>query len=192
MQTKKYLAIHHTAVKQDGFNQFNAVNFYHKQKWNMKSSLGWFVGYNDFIDTNGSLIYCRDYYEETMTVVGHNCDTDAKCDTISVCLAGDFNQELPNDKQIIALKNYITKIKEDYPNIQITFHRNLQADRTCPGTLFTQDYLDNVILEKNTNPPDFYDDIKSKQIIQCQQDLKESHLFIQKMWAYIMDILSKR
>lgn len=189
---KKYLTIHHTAVKQEGTNQLNAVNLYHKQKWNMKSSLGWFVGYNDFIDTNGIITHCRDFYEETMAIVGHNCDTDAKCDTISVCLSGDFNQELPNDKQIIVLKTYIKKIKENYSNIEITFHRNLQTGRTCPGALFTKEYLENVILEKNIVPPDFYDDIKGKQILQCQQELKDSYSLIQKLWAYIIALLSKK
>lgn len=188
---KKYLAIHHTAVKQNG-NQLNAVNLYHQQKWNMKSSVGWFVGYNDFIDTNGTSTHCRDYYEETMAVVGHNCDIDATCDTISVCLAGDFNQELPNDKQIIILKDYIAKIQADYPGIEITFHRTLQVDRTCPGELFTQQYLDNVIMGKNTIEPDFYDDVKGKQIAKCEQDLKDSRSLIQKLVDYILALLSKR
>lgn len=183
--TKRYLCLHHTAVKQKGLNQLNAVNLYHKQKWNKKSSLNWFVGYNDFIDTDSTLTHCRDYFEETYAVIGHNCDIDAKCDTIHVCLAGDFNQELPNDKQVIALKAYVAKIKADYPNIKITFHRDLQVERTCPGALFTQNYLDNVIMKKNTNPPDFIDDIKSKQITNCQEELKASRSLIQMLIDYL-------
>lgn len=186
---KKYLAIHHTAVKNKNNSQLLAVDRFHKQKWNMKSSLGYYVGYNDFIDLNAVLAHTRAYSEETMAVVGHNCDIEATCDTISVCLAGDFNQELPNDKQIIALKIYIAKIKTDYPNIEITFHRNLQDGRTCPGALFTQDYLDNVIMEKNTNPPDFYDDVKNKQIAQCQQKLKDSQTVISTLWAFIIKFI---
>ena len=138
----KHLAIHHTAVsRKTQSSQLIPVDRYHKNKWNYKSSLGWFVGYNYFIDVNGSLTACRKIGEETMAQLGHNLDA------ISVCLAGNFNLELPTDAQNDRLRDFIDNMTTRYPDVKITYHRALQEGRVCPGKLFTDDYLYNVVLK---------------------------------------------
>ena len=161
----KYLAIHHTAVsRMSGQSQLKSVNTYHKNKgWSDRPSiLGWYVGYNFFIDVNGKNTHTRGIGEETFAVVGHNCNVPEKCDTISVCLAGNYHVETPSDPQIASLRAFIYEMVQRYPNIEITFHRSLQANRTCPGDLFTREYLDKIILQ--TTPPVCDPVDKEKQI----------------------------
>ena len=136
------LCIHHTAVSHAlQATQLYAVNRYHKQNFNMASRTGWYVCYNDFIDVSGTTTHTRDYDEEACAVVGHNCDIQARCDTISVCVAGNFDIEYPTQAERVALVSYIERMRARYPNIFVTFHNKLQAERTCPGALFTNDYL---------------------------------------------------
>jgi len=138
----RYLALHESAVSRFGPNQLRAVNEYHKQKFAMQAKSGWWIGYNDFIDTDASITHIRDFGEETAAVLGHNTDT------ISVCVAFNGDKELPSDAQLKTLRNYISKIKGTYPDIEIVFHRDLQPNRTCPGALITQNYLKTVILNQ--------------------------------------------
>lgn len=171
----KYLAIHHTAVSRDKqSSQLMPVNRYHKGKWNFKSSLGWFVGYNYFIDVNGSLTYCRKIGEETIAQKGHNLDT------ISVCLAGNFNSELPNDKQVSRLQAFLKDTVKRNIGIEITYHRKLQANRTCPGKLFNDEYMSRVILKEET-VPDPEDKEKSEQILKLSTQLDTLIALIKKL-----------
>lgn len=184
----KQYAIHHTSSSRGaGKSQLNAVNEYHRTKdWgggyvqDRPSSLGWYVGYNYFIDIDGKITNTRKVGEETIANVGHNCSSDSTCDTISVCLAGDFNKELPTDAQVKALKNLIAELEKTYGKIAYTFHRLIQPSRTCPGTLFTEDYMHKVILEKNTITTDTVDAEK-----------KEKIEALQKQVNYLMELLRK-
>jgi len=158
----KYLAIHHTAVKATG-SQLNAVNEYHRGKWNMKSSLGYFVGYNYFLDYDGTITNTRRVGEETIANIGHNCSGSSDCDTISICFAGDFDNGLPVPAQIAAFRDFFLGILLKYPSIQVVGHRDLQAGRTCPGHLMTQPYIDTVLLQKKLYP-DHADKEKKEKI----------------------------
>jgi len=173
----KQYAIHHTAAaRRTGSSQLKSVNEYHRTKdWggyvqDRPSSLGWYVGYNYFIDIDGTVTNTRKVGEETIANIGHNCSTDSSCDTISVCLAGDFNLELPTQAQITALKRLITQFESTYGKIAYTFHRHIQPARTCPGALFTEDYFHRVVLEKNTSVGlDPVDEEKKREIEKLQK-----------------------
>ena len=138
----KNIAIHHTAVAKGRQKyQLRAVNRYHKDKWNMISNLNWYIGYNYFIDTHGVVTNTRQIGEETMAQKGHNFDT------ISICLAGNFNEEYPSWSQNASLRYLIRRLKEQYPNVNITTHRDLQENRVCPGNLFTDEYMTSILTE---------------------------------------------
>lgn len=143
----KYLAVHHTAVEETGSHQLFAINRYHKNKWNMKSTLGWYVGYNYFIDYNGTTTQCRALYEETMANKGHNCDVDSRCDAVSVCFALDGDKQSFNGAQIKAWQ----EIREKYQELEVTLHKNLQTNRTCPGKNISVNYLNNLIDLRDNN-----------------------------------------
>jgi len=167
----KQYAIHHTAVSRNRQAiQLFAVNRYHQGKWNAKSSLGWYVGYNYFIDVDGTTTNTRAVGEETIANVGHNCDVEARCDTISICLAGDFNKQLLTDAQVNALRKLIQKLQQTYPSIEATFHRDIQANRTCPGVLYTMQYHKERVLGYSAYPDP--DDInKQKKIADLRRKL---------------------
>ena len=136
---KKLLIIHHSSVSRETQPaQFYAINRYHREKWGMKSSLGYYHGYTHYMGTNGVITQTRSLDEEGIHTKGHN-----KSGNIGICLAGNFSMELPNDKQIESLKKFIA----DNINYEIMFHNEL-GTTTCPGTLFTRDYLDKVVLGK--------------------------------------------
>lgn len=165
----KYLVIHHTAVsRKDLLSQLISVNKYHQQKWNMLSGLGWYVGYNYFIDTNGSKTYCRAIGEETVAVKGHNFDS------IHICLAGNFNKELPLGVQVETLRKLLTDIESRFKDLTIKFHSAF-SDTNCPGVLFTKEYLETVVLKtvilKNDIKTSDHEIEKEKQIIEISKKL---------------------
>lgn len=138
---QKQIAIHHTAVSRTTNKvQLYAVNRYHKEKWNMKSSLGWYVGYNFFIDSDGTITQCRSLDEETVANKGHNCDIPERCDTISVCLSGNFDQEYPSEAQNASLRRFLL----ERPTLSVTFHRDIQKSRRCPGRNMTHEYISSL------------------------------------------------
>lgn len=176
-----YYAIHHTAVSRSkNAAQLFAVNRYHQEKWNAKSTLGWFVGYNYFIDVDGTTTKCRDVGEETIAQVGHNCDVKHRCDTISICLTGDFNQETLTDAQVVALRTLVTELKTVYPMIVAKFHRELQPGRTCPGSLMTHQYLQSVVFGQ-PDPIDEEEKEKAERIAQLSQILDQLRAILTRL-----------
>lgn len=82
------IVLHHTAVSRSTQNlQFDAVNNFHKGKWNDKSELGYYVGYNFFCEATGARKQARKVGEETIANVGMNCDVPSRCTAISYCMA---------------------------------------------------------------------------------------------------------
>ena len=167
----KYLALHHTAVE-GNFPQLYAVNRYHKEKWNMISSLGWYVGYNYFCEKNGIRTNIRAIGEETIAQKGHNCDIKERCDTISYCWAGDFRVEQPTEKQKEDFKNLVTELREKYPDIKVVGHRDLQTDRSCP--CLSAEFIDNF----NTKGEE---EIKSEKIKELQSIVDLLKILLEKL-----------
>lgn len=163
---KKFIAIHHTAVKNADTPQLWAVNRYHKGKWNMKSRLGWYVGYNYFIDTDGTVTQTRAWSEEQIAQVGNNCDAPERCTTISICLADNYNEShWVRTEQNDALLKLIKEIKVHYPDLEVVGHRDLQKNRTCPGKHITQEHFD---MWNNADKNDSVDQEKEEQIKELQ------------------------
>ena len=170
----QYIAVHHSAVVAGSTPQLFAVDRYHKNKWNMKSQRGWYVGYNYFIDTDGTVTQTRNHDEETIANRGHNCDVPERCDTISICLADNYNRTDAIDiRQYMELCDLIRDLQCQYKNtLTVVGHRDLQKDRTCPGMNFDKaeiDNLDSIECSKTNN--DLVDDEKEAQIIFLQATL---------------------
>ena len=125
------------------------VNKYHKDKWNFKSSLGFYGGYNFFIDKEGIITQFRAIGEETAAQKGHNSDS------VSYCLAGNFNIkgvngiEQPNRKQIESLAFLL----EQEPHIQqssIVPHWVLQPTE-CYGASLSADWARSLLKKDSKN-----------------------------------------
>lgn len=166
----RYIVLHHTAVsRSDGKNQLLAVNKYHQEKWNMKGTLGWFVGYNYFIDVDGSITQTRVIGEETVANKGYNCDIADRCTAISICTAGNFSDELLNDNQVQALRTQLAELMALYPEAELIFHKELpNAETECAGSLFTHEYLNQRILKTEPDPLPPEDEEKADKIKEMQ------------------------
>ncbi|MFA6339171.1 MAG: peptidoglycan recognition family protein [Candidatus Paceibacterota bacterium] len=144
----EYFSVHHTKVfGYDGHDQLPGVDNYHKEINFSRSELGHNAGYNFFIDWDGTLTQTRKIGEKTCAQLHHNWTNKNDSDTITVCLAGDFNLQLPNEKQKLTLIELIKAIKKDYPKVKIILAKELSGDRNCPGDKFTRDYLEKQILK---------------------------------------------
>lgn len=138
------IALHHSGVsRQSNPQQFDAINRYHKGKGYSISRLGYYTGYNFLIDGDGVITQTREIGEATGAQKGWNC-IGGKC-AISICFTGNFDQELPSDEQIESAKELLATLKGEY-NVPVLGHRDLQDERTCPGVLMTEDYINRRLL----------------------------------------------
>lgn len=136
MEKLKYIIVHHTAVSyKKNPDQFNATNKYHKEKWNFKSSLGYYVGYNYEISALGKITQARADGEETAACVGHNKDS------IHIALDGNFDIEYPTNDQVRALTNLIREkmAVHSIRIVDIIPHRKF-ANKSCYGSLLADDW----------------------------------------------------
>lgn len=170
MQKIKYIVIHHSggtlsnplASSQD--LTADSVNEYHRQKWNFKSNLNKYGGYNFFIEKDGKLTQFRAIGEETAAQYGHNKDS------VSICLAGNFNKgskDVPTDEQKVVLTKLIDMLlnpskKEfiglkfapvfldtvviDVPDLNIVPH-NFFSQTDCNGTSISGSWARNLYVE---------------------------------------------
>jgi len=149
----------------------------------MLSSLGYYVGYNYFIDVDGTRTKAREHDEETAANKGHNCDASERCDTISVCLAGDFNKEHPLDVQTKELQKLYHELSKEF-ELKVGGHRDIQANRTCPGTLIQDSYY-RLIAQGTTGDTDLEDLEKQRLIEEQAQEIKDLQQVIQQLILWI-------
>jgi hypothetical protein len=132
MKKPTSIMIHHTAVSyKSNFDQFVANNSYHKNKWNFKSSLGFYLGYNYEISSNGYRRQARKDCEVTAACYQKDMN-DGRC--LHIALDGNFDLEKPTNYEIYALRDFLKLKCKQYniPSKQIYFHRQFAA-KTCPG-----------------------------------------------------------
>lgn len=138
MNNLKYIIIHHSGGTdanplQDSSNYtVEQCNQDHKIRFNFKSTLGWYVGYQYFIDKAGIMTQCRSDTEEGAHTVGKNKES------IGICMAGNFDVTLPTQAQIETLKKIIRtkRIQYDIPIENVVPHRTF-ATKTCYGNLLS-------------------------------------------------------
>jgi len=125
--TPKYIIIHHTATSRDN-TTFEAINEYHRQKWNLKSSLGYYIGYHYLILGNGQYRQGRSDTDEGIHTKGWNDKA------IGICLTGNFMEEKPSEAQLKTLKDLIETLSKRWniPKENIKGHREVGAT-LCPG-----------------------------------------------------------
>ena len=120
-----------------GSNGFYGVNEYHRQLWNFRSSLGFYMGYQYYISKNGTIYQGRADDEEGAHCIGRNSDS------IGICLEGNFDLQRPTEAQMTSLKSLILKKMTEYairPD-QIFGHRTYASYKSCPGGLLKESEL---------------------------------------------------
>ena len=116
--------IHHV-----GYNHsFYTVNSGHKQRWNFKSKLGWYIGYQWFIDTSGKLYQGRREDETGAHKKGWNDNS------IGICLRGNLETTKPTNQQTKTLQKLLDDIRKRWgiPKKNIYAHKEISAT-LCPG-----------------------------------------------------------
>lgn len=126
------IVLHHSAVSRSRQpEQLHTINRYHQKKWNDKSKLGWYVGYNFYCEPIGERIQTRLVGEETIAQVGMNCDTPERCKAISYCWGGDFRVEKPTQNQVNDFVSFVREVQKRYPDVVLKQHKDVQPGRTC-------------------------------------------------------------
>ena len=136
-----WIFVHHTAVSYNkNPDQWEATNAYHKQVFNMKSSLGFYVGYNYEISKAGIVRKAREEGEETAAVKGYNKNS------VSICLDGDFDQEIPSTGQKEALTKLLREVmaRHNVSASKIVPHRTF-ANKTCYGKRLSDDWARSLV-----------------------------------------------
>mgnify|MGYP001573671679 CR=1 FL=1 len=146
MENRPNRIIWHHSADASTVSQTVKINEYHKSLNFPRSTLGYYGGYHYLIEKDGSVFQYRQNYE-----IGAH-DKDENVNSIGICLAGNFNIELPTKAQEIAIADLIEKIKTRY-NIffgRIEPHR--WGDSTdCPGRKLDDHWAEMVFLKYKIN-----------------------------------------
>lgn len=151
-----YIIVHHTAISYDkNVDQFYATNNYHRDvKRFPRSALGFYVGYHYEIAKDGTLHKAREDNEPG----AHTSQQSMNFKSIGICLDGDFDKELPSDKQIETLKALLSdkmqafKIEADH----VVPHRRF-APKTCWGSKLPDDILGYINSRTSVSSPTLSD-----------------------------------
>ena len=134
----KYIIVHHTAHPTWDFNQ---TKDYHVNTLKWKD-----IGYNYFIEKNGVIVVGRSLDISGAHTLGYNSNS------IGICLAGNFEEQMPTIQQLTALENLLDDLRIDY-NISksnIFGHRDVSKTE-CPGDNlypFVLDYKKKKVIEQ--------------------------------------------
>lgn len=120
------LILHHGG----GNWSFYQVNNHHKNLWGFCSSLGFYIGYQKWIASDGKLFIARRDNEEGAHTVDPNRPGHYNKNSVGICLQGNFEIERPTDAQLRTLKIEL----DDYRarGFEIKMHKDF-SQTLCPG-----------------------------------------------------------
>jgi len=121
----KQITLHHTASNKG--TTLGEVNDWHRARGFTQSSIGYYVGYHCLILGDGLTIHTRRFNE-----IGCHCiPNEGK---IGICLTGNFDLELPNPIQLVALQKLLEEIKQGYNLTDENIFAHCEKSNTnCPG-----------------------------------------------------------
>jgi len=128
------IIVHHSADASRG-SQLEKINGWHKERFGSQARTGFWVGYHYLIEKDGGTFQTRYDDEEGCHTKGHNLDS------IGVCLAGNFDIELPTAQQELALNKLCALLIKDHkiPSCNIYPHRRFSAT-SCYGMRLGSDW----------------------------------------------------
>lgn len=126
-----WLILHHSAIEGNK-PQLEIINQSHKKRGFPLSSLGYWTGYNWFLEKDGTLTRCRTEYEIGAHTVADDKSLYLNRDGIGICLAGNFVTEKPTQFQMEALIKLTEEIIQRHPIKHIVNHRDVKKTK-CPG-----------------------------------------------------------
>ena len=131
----------------------------HKDLWNFKSALGWYVGYHYVVEANGKMVQARSEIEEGAHTKGMNTSS------IGICWTGNGDVELPTPEQESRLADLIREVAERWkiPIERIVPHRHFTNSKSCWGNLLSDEWARN-LLTKYSPLPKSPEEKKRKEI----------------------------
>ena len=130
MNKPQWIIVHHEAPPvTTNSPRFGVVNEYHKLKGFPKSSLGYFCGYHLFIEKSGLVWKAREDFDIGAHTIGYNDKS------LGVCLAGNFDIEMPTEAQKTALRSVLKEKTIQYGILPLNIvpHRKF-SQKTCYGS----------------------------------------------------------
>jgi N-acetylmuramoyl-L-alanine amidase len=121
----KYLIVHQSATKK------SQTSFEKIKKFHLMQGMG-NIAYHYFIEANGQVRKGRN----ESTAGTHTKASNMNEKSLGICLAGDFNYEDPDPKQLEALEKVLNSLASKYriPKENILAHREVIGSVTeCPG-----------------------------------------------------------
>ena len=147
--TPKYLIIHHTSGSDsnplsDSSNfTFEQCDKLHEEKFNMKSSLGHYIGYHYYIEKDGKTVQGRADTDEGAHTIGYNSQS------LGICLAGNFDLTLPTLQQIDSLRKLLKEKREEFDiDINKILPHRMFAKKTCYGNNLPNEWARNLVINR--------------------------------------------
>lgn len=174
MNKPQFIIVHHSVSPKDvpWVTAERSFNNNHKARFNFRSSLGWYIGYQYVIYGNGELKQYRRDNEE-----GAHCkEQGMNFKSLGVCLSGNFDAELPNPKQIETLRDFLLQKTKEHgiPPGNIHPHRKFATYKSCYGSRLADDWARNLIT--NTKGATMFFQVTGTQAIWAA---------VEGVWVYI-------
>ena len=122
----KILVIHHGG----GSWGFDQVNNHHRNKWGFKSSLGFYLGYQKWIEYTGQLYIARRDNEEGAHLAVEGKPHWWNRNSVGLCLQGNLEIKKPTEWQLMTLKDELDSYVAR--GFEIEYHGNIEPT-ACPG-----------------------------------------------------------
>lgn len=144
------IILHHTVTPRDQSpgSAERGINRTHQERFNFKSSLGWYVAYQYIIYGNGEL---RQYRKDTEPGA-HTAEAGINSKSIAVCLTGNFDTDLPSPAQQATLTKFLLYKTAQHGIRTIRNHRYYSPYKSCPGRRIPDDWGYQLIKGKYMNP----------------------------------------
>lgn len=206
MAVIRNIANHHTGgLKNDkyastGHLSWEQVNEVHRVRPDWvgyrahKSTLGYYGGYNFFIQGDGFIKQFRAIGEETLAQTGYNFDT------VSICLAGNFIKKngvpvnIPNIAQIDSYKRLVNKLLDkDFTDIKVipNIVVDITIDRIHPHSWYQQTECNGLpeswgrdILTEAVTPQ-----INNDELLLCRDTVVRQQSLIAKLLSLLAKLL---
>ncbi|KGR74783.1 peptidoglycan recognition protein family protein [Ureibacillus sinduriensis] len=135
LESIQSIIVHHTS--REHMSAEECHEFHQKER-------GWSgIGYNYFIEKNGSIIEGRGQHVGAHAY-GYNRTS------IGICMTGDFDKEIPTTEQwssLFWLSSFMLKLYHLQPD-RVLGHRELEGvQKSCPGRLIEMDEVRKQLME---------------------------------------------
>jgi len=194
MKKPKYIVIHHSSVSRTkNADQFKATNAYHKQKWNFKSSLGYYGGYNYEVSASGKIRQFRKDGERTAAQyqaykTSRNLNDGS---AISIMLDGNFDVEKPTLDQIESVRQFLKSKMDQYdiPKENVIPHRAVATYKSCPGWNIDNDVYEffKEQIKVELVRLELYKQKGSPEVYILGRDKKYHHIADESTWYLFFD-----